>query len=265
MLSLVTLLERLPGFRSLRDGAEPGSRQRAAGLAGSARSVLAASLFYRTRRTVLVVTAGTRQAENYVDDLHALIRTETDDLAPPVRLFPSLPTLLYDEVGVDRQLVGQRLEVMEALLRGEPQVVVAPLSAILHRTVPPAEMRGSELSLQVGDRLDPAGLIEHLEQLGYRRHEPVLVPGECSLRGGIVDVYPMTAPQPVRIELWGDEIESIRLFDVNSQRSTLPQQRFVITVSRETVRHRAVDASVMADISSACEQQAGKLERAGRG
>lgn len=264
MRSLITLLERLPGFREVRENLTPGARRQVVGLAGSARSAFVASLFYRTRRTVLVVTARTRGAENYLDDLHVLLETPTDDLLPPVRLYPSLPTLLYDEVGLDRLRIGQRLETMEALLRGEPTVVVAPLSAVLHRTIPPSRMAGTELSLEVGASLDPADLLGRLEQLGYERTDPVLLPGQCSQRGGIVDIYPMTSPQPVRVEFWGDAIESIRFFDVASQRSTLPQQRFTVTVSRETIHARSVDAGVLARIAGACEQQVARLEQLGR-
>ena len=264
MLSLQTLLERAGAFRAVREAAVPGSRQAVTGLVGSARSALVATLFRRTRRTILVVTAGARQADDYDDDLHALVETPEDALGPPVKLFPALPTLLYDDVGVDRQLVGQRLEALEALLHGEPSILIAPLGAVLHRTVPVSAMVGGDLSLEVGQELSPEPLLEHLESLGYQRHDPVLTPGQCALRGGIVDVYPMTSPQPVRVEFWGDEIESIRFFDVATQRSTLPQQRFTVTVSRETIRSKAIDANVLAEISRTCELQASRLEKAGR-
>ncbi len=264
MRALTAKLEEMAGFGSLCDGLAAQPVQRAVGLAGATRSVLAASLFRRLHQTVLVVTASTRQAEAWYDDLHALLSDPDDPLNLPLRLFPSLPTLLYGDVVADRQLVGQRLDALEALLRGEPTVVVAPLSALLHRSIPPSAMAGSDLAIQVGDTIAPEALLERLEELGYAQHEPVLMPGQCAQRGGIVDVYPLTAPQPLRVEFWGDEIESIRFFDVNSQRSTLPQDRFVVTVSRESVQTRAWDAKVVTEIAFAVEHQVSQLAAAGR-
>jgi len=171
-----------------------------------------------------------------------------DELGPPVRLFPSLPTLLGGDERTDRQIVGQRLDAMESLLRGDPQLMVTPLSALLHRTIPPSAMAGSDLAVEVGQELDPEVLCEQLVELGYARHEPVIMPGQCSRRGGIVDVFPMTSPSPLRVEFWGDAIESIRYFDVNSQRSTKPQDRFTVTVSRESVRTKALSAQIVAEI-----------------
>ncbi|NUP99559.1 MAG: hypothetical protein HUU35_06860, partial [Armatimonadetes bacterium] len=264
MRALISELERLPGFAAVQQRLEQDSVQRITGLVGGARGALAAQLFGRLRRTILVVTPSTRRAEAWFDDLHALVRTETDDLAPPLRLFPSLPTLLYSDVTADRELIGQRLDTMEALLRGEPIVVVASLSALLHRTIPPRSLAGTDLDLAVGQDLQPEALIQHLGELGYVEHDPVIMPGQCVQRGGIVDLYPVTAPQPIRIEFWGDEIESIRYFDVNSQRSTLPQERFTVTVSRESLWNQALGAQASNQIAQAVEQHAGQLESAGR-
>jgi transcription-repair coupling factor (superfamily II helicase) len=256
MRALIDLLAQLPAF-----GQAGPARD---GLAGSARAVLTAALFARERRSVLVVTATTATAENWYSDLHALLGPHTDELLPPLRMFPSLPTLLYEDVGVDRQLVGQRLEAMEALLRGEPAIVVAPLPALLHRTMPRLALAGSDLDLAVGASCAPEALVVRLDGLGYQFHDPVITPGQCCRRGGIVDVFPLTSPQPLRVEFWGDEIESLRFFDVNSQRSTLPQQRFTVTVSRESIRTHALDAAAIAAIGQACERQAEQLDAAGR-
>jgi transcription-repair coupling factor (superfamily II helicase) len=265
MEALLSALKGLEAWSALAADPPPGQPALAAGLAGSAKAVLAAALFAERRRTLLVITSTTGTAEGWYSDLHALWRGESDELAPPLRLFPALTTLLYDDAGVDRQLVGQRLEAMEALLRGEPAMVVAPLAAVLHRTIPRAAMAGSDLELVVGQPLAPEALLARLVELGYVRHDPVLQAGHCALRGGIVDVFAMTAPAPLRVEFFGDEIESIRFFDVNSQRSTAPQTRFTITVSRESVRTRALDAEAVAAINRAVEHQAGQLEAASRG
>jgi len=263
MQGLIHQLEQLTGFTELRENLSPERPLRAAGLVGGAKAVLAVSLFRRLHRTVLIVTSSTRRAEQWFDDLHALMTHVGDELGPPVRLFPSLPTLLGGDERTDRQIVGQRLDAMESLLRGDPQLMVTPLSALLHRTIPPSAMAGSDLAVEVGQELDPEVLCEQLVELGYARHEPVIMPGQCSRRGGIVDVFPMTSPSPLRVEFWGDAIESIRYFDVNSQRSTKPQDRFTVTVSRESVRTKALSAQIVAEIARAADNQADRLAGAG--
>ena len=264
MQGLIHQLEQLAGFTELRENLSQEQPLRAAGLVGGAKAILAVSIFRRLHRTVLVVTPSTRRAEQWYDDLHALLATHDEELAPPIRLFPSLPTLLGGDGQTDRQTVGQRLDAMESLLRGDPQLVVAPLSALLHRTIPPSAMMGSDLAVEVGQEIEPEAFCEQLEELGYSRHEPVIMPGQCTRRGGIVDVFPMTSPSPLRVEFWGDAIESIRYFDVNSQRSTKPQERFTITVSRESVRTKALSAETIAEIARAADNQADRLGGAGR-
>jgi len=264
MQGLIHQLEQLPGFTELRENLAAERPLRAAGLVGGAKAVLAVSLFRRLNRTVLVVASSTRRAEQWYDDLHALLAQNDEQIAPPIRLFPSLPTLLGGDETTDRQIVGQRLDAMESLLRGDPQLVVTPLSALLHRTIPPSAMAGSDLAVEVGQELDPEEFVEQLVELGYARHEPVIMPGQVSRRGGIVDVFPMTSPSPLRVEFWGDAIESIRYFDVNSQRSTKPQDRFTVTVSRESVRTKSLSAEIVAEIARAADNQADRLGGAGR-
>ncbi len=264
MQSLIAEFEHLAARGVAADALVRGSGGQAIGLAGSSRAVLAASLFRELQRTMLIVTTTTGVAETWYSDLHALLRGPADDLASPLRLFPALQTLLYDDAGVDSQLVGQRLEAMEALLRGDPCVVVAPLAALLHRTLPRGALAGAELDLAVGQELSPDALLARLTELGYERHDPVVQPGQVAVRGGIVDVFPVTAPHPLRVEFWGDEIESLRTFEVNSQRSTTPRERATITLTRESIRTRALDAEAVGAIGAACDEQAHELEAAGR-
>ncbi|MCC7493291.1 MAG: transcription-repair coupling factor [Fimbriimonadaceae bacterium] len=264
MRALLDLLARLPGFEETLVATRAGESRDLTGLSGSSRALLTAWLFERLHRTVLVICASTKAAEAWYDDLHTALRPAEEEQATALRLFPSLPTLLYSDLAVDRQLVGLRLDAMEALLRGDPVVVVAPLSAVLHRTIPASAMAGSDLQLEVGLQIAPEALLERLAELGYGQHDPVLMPGQCARRGGIVDVYPLTAPQPLRVEFWGDEIESLRYFDVNTQRSTTPQERFTVTVSRESVRTQALSAATIAAISRSLESQVARLHAAGR-
>jgi transcription-repair coupling factor (superfamily II helicase) len=263
MQAFLALLEGATAYRTLRERlAEGRGTYWLAGLVGAARSYLIAGLYRQLRGQMLLVTASIERAEEWYADLTALLGAEGRG-GVWVRLFPSLETLLYEDVAVDRDLVGQRLATLEALLQGTAMIVVVPLSALLHRTIPRQDLEGTELTLRVGQRLEPDDLTAQLVQLGYERRNMVLVPGQFSARGGIVDVYPMTAARPLRVEFFGDEIESLRTFEVNSQRSLGLQNSFTITVSREAIHQRVAGSAGLEAIRAALEEQEAELYAAG--
>jgi transcription-repair coupling factor (superfamily II helicase) len=111
--------------------------------------------------------------------------------------------------------------VLSALDAGEPCVVVASAHAVAQRTLAPADVRGAVQTLTTGQTLDMEDLIVELDRLGYVNAPIVQLTGEFSRRGGIVDVFPPTADDPLRIEFFGDEIESLRHFSIATQRTTL--------------------------------------------
>lgn len=235
----------------------------ALGLPPAARAGVIAALYRRWRRPALLITLSREEAETAYSDLLAFF-APPEGREVPVHLFPSLPTLLYEGVERDREVVGQRLAVLEGLLRGEPLLVVTPLSALLHHTLPRDQLAGTDLVLRVGQELAPETLAQRLTELGYQAHDPVLLPGHYSRRGGIVDVFPVTAPHPLRIEFFGDEIESLRTFDVNSQRSLQPQESFTVTVSREALHGRLASPEHLMAIKRALARQERALREAGR-
>lgn len=258
MRSFLALWDEVAIYRTLRERLTEGRGVYClAGLVGAARSCLIAGLYRKLQGQMLLVTASIERAEEWYADLVGLLGGRG------VHLFPSLETLLYEEVAVDRDLVGQRLATLEALLQGSSMIVVVPLSALLHRTIPRPALAGTDLTLRVGQRLEPDDLMARLVELGYQKRNMVLAPGQFSARGGIIDVYPVTAARPLRLEFFGDEIETLRTFDVNSQRSLGLQNSFTITVSREAI-HREVAASAGLDaIRAALAEQEAELYAAG--
>ena len=136
-----------------------------------------------------------------------------------VRQFPVLQLLPYQVLAQSKELVAQRLQVLEGLARGERLIVVAPVEAILRRLAPPELFCAEAVNLAVGDRVDLDKLLNLLPDLGYERVDLVEGRGQYALRGGILDVFPMTAHRPSRLEFFDDEVDSIRRFNISTQRT----------------------------------------------
>ena len=140
-----------------------------------------------------------------------------------VLYFPAKDVLFYQSDLRTNTLTRERLAVLKALLeaqeKGRPVTVVTTFDALMNRMSAPAQFRAATRTFSVGDTIDAEGLKRDLVAMGYEREYQANAPGQFAVRGGIIDIYPITAEHPYRIELWGDEIDSIRAFDAESQRS----------------------------------------------
>jgi transcription-repair coupling factor (superfamily II helicase) len=165
------------------------------------------------RRPFLVAVPTTGEAERLVNDLGLLLGPDR------VELFPAWETLPFERVSPAVETMGRRLRAMWRLRAGDaPDVVVAPVRALVQRLGPHVE-DVEPIVVHPGDRLDPDDLVRRLVAAGYRREYQVEARGEVAVRGSIVDVYPSTADAPVRIDLWGDEVDRLTTFSVSDQRS----------------------------------------------
>ncbi len=203
---------RAPGIQDLAERLPVRGRAvRLGGLPGSSGAVLAAWLtrVFPTRLFVVVAPAP-GDAERWLSDLALL----TD---APVALYPQREALGEDEPHYE--IAGERAETIEALLRGRLRVLVTTARASAERTLVPAALERLTLSLAVGARQPLRDVVTALERMGYRRVPTVTEVAEFSVRGGIVDVYGFGMASPARCEWWGDEISSLRGFDLTSQRS----------------------------------------------
>ncbi|MFC0677461.1 transcription-repair coupling factor [Lysobacter korlensis] len=138
---------------------------------------------------------------------------------PPVLHFPDWETLPYDQFSPHPDLVSQRLAALHRLPTLERGVVVVPVQTLMQRLAPPKHVVGGNFDIRVGQTLDLDAEKRRLEAAGYRHVPQVLDPGDFAVRGGLLDVYPMGAEQPFRVELLDEDIDTIRLFDPESQRS----------------------------------------------
>ncbi|WP_243292604.1 transcription-repair coupling factor [Bacillus sp. FJAT-47783] len=195
-------------------GIEEGLKEQlVAGLSGSARSLFISSLFKDSGKPVLVITHNLLQAQKIFEDLTNILDGES------VYLYP-VNELIASEIAVaSPELKAQRIEVLNKLMNEERSVVVAPIAA-LRRMLPPKELwKRCQIEMKIGDDVHLDSYLPTLRLMGYERVPMVSAPGEFSVRGGIVDIYPLTEEYPVRIELFDTEVDSIRTFDLESQRS----------------------------------------------
>ena len=134
-------------------------------------------------------------------------------------LYPAKDFLFYQADIRSKELVKQRMEGIQAVLSGEPVTVVTSLDGFMDHLAPKESIAEKVLKIQNDSILKLDEMAEKLSVIGYDREVQVEGPGQFAVRGGILDIYPLTEELPVRIELWGDEVDSIRTFDVESQRS----------------------------------------------
>ena len=224
----VSLLSGHPAFTSLNRAATGVTVWSSVSI--EARPVLCAAEWLRAPRPMIVVTSGHERALQWQARL-GLCGIPTERL----RLMPSAGGALYEDSPPEAAALSDRLGALASLLTGEPNVVITTAPAALERTLPPDVLRESYVSLEAGQELDLQALERTLSRLGLEAADPVRVPGQFCRRGGIFDIFPMGAERPVRLELFGDEIESIRWFDPMTQRSVKPAPGLRLGPSRETL------------------------------
>ena len=195
----------------------------------AARALVTAGLAGLTRRRPLVLAVPTStEAERLAHDLGAYLGDDR------VELFPAWETLPFERVSPGVETMGRRLRVLWRLRDPEraPDVVVSSVRALVQRLGPHVEDI-EPVTVTPGLQVDRDDLVDDLVAAGYRREEMVEHRGELAVRGSIVDVFPSTADRPVRIDLWGDEVDRLTEFSVTDQRSTTDLGRVDIFPCRE--------------------------------
>jgi transcription-repair coupling factor (superfamily II helicase) len=203
-------------------------------LAPPAAAILSGHALVLGRRSLLIIAPGARRAEELVGDLRVVMGEEDSGGAHRrVHYFPAWDILPYEEALPDRELVGERLASLAALGGGEPCIVVATVASALQRTLAPGHGALRVTEVAPGDGWEREALVGLLLGSGYRRVDLVEEVGECAVRGGIVDAYPPLAELPVRVELEGDLVSSLRAFDPVDQRSVGPLEKVRLLPVRE--------------------------------
>lgn len=235
MLGLNTFFEKqLEELDTVLDGFESGMKQQlVSGLAASAKSLWAASLYRKRQKTTVVVTHNLYQAQKLYNDLEEMVDSSE------IYLYPTNDLIASEIAVASPELLAQRIDVLNHLVENEKCLIVIPVAG-LKRLLPPRYLwKASLIHFEIGKRVNLESLLQKLAAIGYERESMVSGPGQYSLRGGIVDIYPLTEPNPIRIELFDDEVDSLRYFDSETQRSLEKIERMVtIGPARETLLYK---------------------------
>ena len=272
ILSLHILEEALSLVKSLLDlwsgeetflqiaasiGKYPDYRGIVVGLEGSARAYFIAALAHLCRRPALIVTADVPRAERIYSDLQSY-------LAEQVNLLPTRELFINSEV-ISRsgEYQQMRMRFMEWLQSKSEGIFVAPATAMLTKMLPPDFWYALAINLHPGQQLDRQDLISQLIEKGYERVALTETGGQFSARGDIIDIFPTGRPEPIRLELFEDKVESIRCFDPFSQRSTEKLQAVTILPAQELVLPEELYKSGEKEIIHCLEKALSKLRRHG--
>ena len=202
------------------------------GVSGSERAMIITSIYARRRMPMLVVVPSLEEGQRLVDDLRFFSPHQT----VPVLLFPSYHLLPFKFISYHNETASERIRVLYRLLMDEvPSVVVAPVQALLQRLVPREEISHYAELILAGEEVDRERLVSKLITGGYLRSAIVEEPGDFSVRGGIVDVFSPLYPDPLRIEFFGDRVESLRFFSASDQRRIGGVTEAVLLPAREAI------------------------------
>ncbi|MES2480937.1 MAG: transcription-repair coupling factor [Pseudomonadota bacterium] len=208
----------------------PGKRFTLPRPIGSADALLLARLAEREAQAGLrtaIVTADATDAQRLLDEMAFF--------APALRccLFPDWETLPYDTFSPHQDLISERLATLWRISQSEADVVIVPATTALYRLAPPAFLAGYTFHFKVKQKLQEARLKAQLTLAGYSHVTQVVSPGEYAVRGGLIDLFPMGSTVPYRVDLFDDEIDSIRTFDPDTQRSLYPVPEVRLLPGRE--------------------------------
>lgn len=182
------------------------------------------------QRMLTVVVANASDAQRLLAEI-PWFGKEASDLR--CHLLPDWETLPYDAFSPHQDLVSERLATLYEVLNGHCDVLIVPATTALVRMAPPAFLASYTFFFKQGETLDEAKLKAQLQLAGYSPVKQVMSPGEYSVRGGLIDIYPMGSVLPYRIDLFGDTIDSIRTFDADTQRSLYPVKEVRLLPARE--------------------------------
>lgn len=223
---LPTLLES-PKLLELHQALQNGESVLVEELWNSPKALIASIAQKATGKHIVILT-GTSQEESKLFHDFPLFTNR------PVVEYPAWETLPNENVPPSPDIVGERYDVLKDILNApEPQIILTNLHACLQKLIPPTQFNDLHRSVSIGQTLPFEPFIEQLVKMGYQRCPVATDKGEFAVRGGIIDLYCVSSPEPFRIEFWGDEVESIRLFDPIGQKSVEKVEKVDITPAKE--------------------------------
>ncbi|HBD85467.1 MAG TPA: hypothetical protein DC056_15795, partial [Dehalococcoidia bacterium] len=255
LAALSSFLEPVPQFQQLRDDLKRPQVSTTTQVVSDGLPYVLATLWKVLETPMLIVVPRPEQASRLHEQLQAWTGAEDS-----IHHFPETETQPFERQVTDIQTVQQRIRALHALnsTEGRPPIVVTSAVALAQRTLSQETFENIEHTISVGDQVDLEDTLDLWRRMGYRFEASVYQPGFASRRGGIIDVFPVGASLPARVELWGNEIDSIRLFDPNTQRSIEIVDHVDIMPAHETLPamtdHDQIDAQMSRIDISNCTQ-----------
>ena len=210
---LVEFFTQEEQFKELLGKVDTFSLVKAHGLEGAHKHLVMSLLGYCASLPLLVITSKEDLAKSIAQDAGVLFPSKG------VEYFPVREILPAETYAQSREVVSQRVGILTKLRRGELRCVIATPEALSRRLCPPAVFEKMFVRLETGQSFSRDNLVLRLVQMGYERVEVVEIPGQFAVRGGIMDIFGVNSFQPVRIEFFGDDIDTLRTFDPHTQRS----------------------------------------------
>jgi len=237
---LLTLLTQRPEYRRLVEQIRNAEGLPAlTGINEAAHSYIVAALAQTLKQAILLVVSDEEQARQTIETLKQFVPTPED-----VLLLPDRDALPYERMISNATTMQERMQALIALVQKDrTPLVVCSARVLTQLVIPPQELASSLFTLKTSQEVDLSMMLEHLYNLGYTPVAEVEEPGQFSHRGGIVDLFPPTLPRPIRVEFFGDEVESLRTFDQETQRSLNPVSTSIIGPAREALPTRGPEAA----------------------
>ncbi|CAG7656334.1 transcription-repair coupling factor [Paenibacillus allorhizosphaerae] len=254
MQALIQTFSTDSDFQSIVTGIRSGMREQLiAGLTGSSRQVMLAALYEELKQPLFIVTHNMFSAQKMFEDLAELVPSGQ------VVLFPAQELLAAEAAIASPEMLAQRIDALSKLNAGFRGIVVVPYAG-MRRILPSQEsIAAAQFSIKVGQTIAMDDLVTRMVELGYERVERVENKGELSVRGGIIDFFPLASPHPYRVELFDVEIDSIRSFDASDQRSIDKIEELRVTPCREIVTDRNRLQSAAQHAFELLQEQIGKM------
>ncbi len=229
MSQLLDLLLKKDNFKNVIKNIKSESTQLVTGIADSGRAVLIAAIWEEKMQPLVVFTTNLHKANQLYDDLSVFI--EEDKL-----FIYNVNDMVHTQLSVaSPEEQAERIEAIEFLLSKEAGIIIIPIAGA-RRMLPPKKIyEESRIDISIHSEIELEELMNKLVSIGYEREQIVARPGEFSVRGGIVDIYPLTESYPVRIELFDVEVDSIRSFNAGTQRSIEQLEEVKISPVTETI------------------------------
>jgi transcription-repair coupling factor (superfamily II helicase) len=243
-------VEKLPATSRAASHLREGTgRIRVSGLTPTAKALLFVVLQKSAARPFIVVVPDNRAAEELVPVLQAFHELIGGNEPDSIVALPTRDVLPFQNLSPHPEIQEERAVTLWKMATGAVSILVSPIAGTAIRLRPPEYYADLARAVRRGESLDTESLLTHLNTVGYSSTDVVEMPGEYALRGGILDVYPPEADRPLRIEFFGDEVESIRKFDPGTQRSSNPVEEALLLPLTETPVHEDLLGAIHARLS----------------